>query len=87
MGTDRDFALGDGDTMQCADEVWLSCTLETFMGLLTNVTPMNSIKQNKQTTQNTLSSTNYMVMFSESSFVSLWFPLQGSCHLIKATDK
>lgn len=48
MRTERDFALGDGDTMQCADEVWLSCTLETFMGLLTNVTP-NEFNKTRQT--------------------------------------
>ena len=29
MGMGRDFALGDGHTMQCSDDVLLICTLET----------------------------------------------------------
>ena len=43
---ERDCTLGDGDgcTMQCVDNVLLSCTLETCMVLQTNVTPINSIK-------------------------------------------
>ena len=31
--------------MQCAYDVLLSCTLETYMVLQTNVTPINSIKK------------------------------------------
>ena len=33
MRTDRHFACGDGHTMQCADDVLLSCTFETCMVL------------------------------------------------------
>ena len=33
MWMERDFALGDGHKMQCADDVSLSCTLETHMVL------------------------------------------------------
>ena len=31
MGMERDFALGDGYTMQCVDDVLLRCTLENCM--------------------------------------------------------
>ena len=31
MGTERDFAWGDGHTVLCTDDVLLSCTLETCM--------------------------------------------------------
>ena len=47
MGTERDCAWGDGRMMQCADDVLLSCTLETYMVFETNVTPINSIKKIK----------------------------------------
>ena len=47
MGMERDFTLGDGGTMLCADDVLLSCTLETCMVLLTNITPINSTKKKK----------------------------------------
>ena len=40
----RDFAWGDGPTMQHED-VSLSCTMETCVVLGTDVTPINSIKQ------------------------------------------
>ena len=40
MGTKWDLTLGNG----CADDVLLSCTLETGMVLLTNVTQINSMK-------------------------------------------
>lgn len=43
MGMERVFALGD-DMMQYADDVLLSCTLETCMVLLTNIPPIYSIK-------------------------------------------
>ena len=43
MGPERDFALGDVCTLPWADDVLLSCTLETRMVLQTNVTPINSI--------------------------------------------
>ena len=42
--TGRDLTLGNESTMQGADDVVLSCTLETCMVLLTNVTPINPIK-------------------------------------------
>ena len=41
---ERDFAWGDGCMMQYADDVLFSCTLEIYMVLQTNVTPINSIK-------------------------------------------
>lgn len=42
---ERDFTLVSGCIMQDAD-VLLSCTLETFIVLFTNVTPIKSIKNN-----------------------------------------
>ena len=42
MRMERDFTLGDGRTVQC---VLLSHTLEACMILLTNVTPINSIRK------------------------------------------
>ena len=33
MGMERDFALGDGHTMPCADDVLVSCTLKPCMVL------------------------------------------------------
>lgn len=46
MRTERDLILSDDRIvmMHCADDVFLSCTLETYMVLVTNVTPINSIK-------------------------------------------
>lgn len=38
--------LGDKHTMQCVDNLSLSCILETCMVFLTNVSPINSIKIN-----------------------------------------
>ena len=43
-GAERDLALGAEHTRQQADEVLQGSTLETYMSSLTNVTPMNSIK-------------------------------------------
>ena len=40
----KETAQGDGCTMQCADDVLLSCTLETCVVFQTNVTPIKSIK-------------------------------------------
>lgn len=37
--------LGGERTMQCADDVLYSCTLETCMALSTNVSPLHSIKK------------------------------------------
>ena len=45
METERDFAWGERHIILCADDVLLSCTLETCMVLLTNVAPINSIKR------------------------------------------
>ena len=42
-GMERDFVWGDGNLLQCADGVLLSCILETCMVLLTNVILINSI--------------------------------------------
>ena len=47
MGTERDFAWGDGHTMQGADDVLLSCALETCLVLRTDVSPINSIKKKR----------------------------------------
>ena len=46
---ERDLTLGGECTRQYADDVLQCCTLETCMVLLTNVTPINSIK--KRTTK------------------------------------
>ena len=43
MGIEKDFAWSNGCMMKCADDVLLSCILETCMVLWTNVTPVNSI--------------------------------------------
>ena len=43
MGTEREFVWGDRCMMQCADDVLLSCKLETCIVLWTNITPINSI--------------------------------------------
>ena len=45
MEMERDFAWDDGHTLQCANNVLLSYTLETCMVLLTNLIPTNSIKK------------------------------------------
>ena len=45
MGTERDFAWGNGCMTQREDDVLLSGTLETCMVLLTSVTPIHSIKK------------------------------------------
>ena len=50
MGMERDFAWGDGRTVQCTDDVLWSCTLEACMVLQTSVTPIKSIRR-----RNTLS--------------------------------
>lgn len=39
MGPEGDLTLGDGHTMQYADDALLSCALETCMVFLINVTP------------------------------------------------
>ena len=44
MVAGRDLTLGGEHTIECAGDVLKSCTLETCMFLLTNVTPINSIK-------------------------------------------
>ena len=44
MGTERDFALGYGCTIQCSDDVLLIFTLETCVVLWTNITSIDSIK-------------------------------------------
>ena len=41
---ERDVALGNECTMKCADDVLVSCTLETCMVLQTNVTPKIQLK-------------------------------------------
>ena len=44
----RDLTLDGECTIQCADNVLLSYILETCVVLLTNVTPINSIKHKKR---------------------------------------
>ena len=48
MKMERDFAGRDRPTVQCAEDVSLSCTLETWMALSSGVTPINSIKKKKK---------------------------------------
>ena len=49
MDTKKDFAWGDGSTMQSAGDASLSHTLEICRVLWTNVTVINSIKnKNKE---------------------------------------
>ena len=45
MVTEDGLTLGGEHTMQCTDHVSLKCTLETYVILLTNVTPVNLIKK------------------------------------------
>ena len=47
LGMERDLVWCDRCTMQYAGDVLLSCTLEICMVLQTNVTPINSVKINK----------------------------------------
>ena len=42
-----DLTLGGGHTMQYTDHVSQKSTLETYITLLANVTPINLIKKNK----------------------------------------
>ena len=39
-----DFTWGGEHTVQCTDNVLQNCTLETYIILLTSVTPVNTIK-------------------------------------------
>ena len=41
----KDFSLGNEPTMQCADDVLLSCILETYMVLLTNQCHLNKFNK------------------------------------------
>lgn len=45
MGMEIDFPWGGRGTMQCADDAFLSCTLEIYMVLQINVTSINSKKE------------------------------------------
>ena len=45
MGMERGLTLGGECEKQYADNILLNCILETCMVLLTNVTPINSIKK------------------------------------------
>ena len=47
MQTERDLTLDREDTMQYTDDVY--CTLEIYIILLINVTPINLIKFKKNT--------------------------------------
>ena len=44
MVTEGDFTLGGEHTIQYTDDVLQNCTLETYIILLTNVTPVYSMK-------------------------------------------
>ena len=44
MAMERNFALGNGHMLQYADDVQMSCTLETCMVLWTNITPIIQLK-------------------------------------------
>ena len=48
IGTEKDFALGNGRLMQCAQDVLLSCTFETCMVFCTNAIPVNSFKESER---------------------------------------
>ena len=39
------FTWGGEHTIQYTDDVWQNCTPETYIILLTNVTPINSIQE------------------------------------------
>ena len=43
MVTEEDMTLGGGHTLQYTDHVSQNCTLETYIILLTNATPINLI--------------------------------------------
>ena len=44
MVTERELALGGEHTVQYTDDVFQNYTLETYIILLTNVTPINLIE-------------------------------------------
>ena len=43
MVTERDLTLGDEHTIQYTDDVLQNCIRATYMSVLTNITPLNSI--------------------------------------------
>lgn len=47
MVTEGEPTLGGGRVVQCIDDVLWSCTLETYIVLLTGVTPINLIFKQK----------------------------------------
>ena len=47
-----DLAWGGEHTIQCTDDVLQNCTPETYIILLSNVTPINSIKKKKESREN-----------------------------------
>ena len=47
MKVETDLTLCDGHTMQYTDDIPYNCTLETYIILLTIVTPINLIKKEK----------------------------------------
>ena len=52
MVTEGNLPLGDEHTIQCTDDVLQNCTPETYIILLSNVTPINSIKKKKESREN-----------------------------------
>ena len=48
MEMDGDLTWGGEHTMQYTDDILQNCTPETYIILLTNVTPINSIKIQKR---------------------------------------
>ena len=45
MVMEGDLTWGGAHTIQCTDDILCTCTPETYMILLTNVTPTNSINK------------------------------------------
>ena len=48
MVTKDELSLGGGHTVRYTEHVTQKCTLETYIILLTNVTPINLIKSEKR---------------------------------------
>lgn len=74
MGVEGDFAWGDGNTMQWADYVLLSCTLATHTVLLNNVTLINLFK-NLKTKKTQIN--NYLIVARKSWYVIMTIQIQN----------
>ena len=73
MGVEGDFAWGDGNTMQWADYVLLSCTLATHTVLLNNVTLINLFKNLKTKKPKN----NYLIVARKSCYVIMTIQIQN----------